>query len=114
MRTLVIAALLVLAVFVLWGYRGALPGMAGQPSGVGTSGTLDNARARGAELGEKAAIAGEKIKDAAHDAAITSKIKAKMALDDTVTARAIDVSTDGSTVTISGTVRSRAEHDRAL
>jgi hyperosmotically inducible protein len=114
MRTLVIAALLVLAVFVLWGYRSSLPGMAGQPSGVGTSGTLDNARARGAELGEKAAVAGEKIKDAAHDATITSKIKAKMALDDTVKARAIDVSTDGSTVTVSGTVRSRAEHDRAL
>jgi hyperosmotically inducible protein len=116
MRTLVIAALLVLAVFVLWGYRSALPGMgvAGQPSGVGTSGTLDSARARGAELGEKAAVAGEKIKDAAHDATITSKIKAKMALDDTVKARAIDVSTDGSTVTVSGTVRSRAEHDRAI
>jgi hyperosmotically inducible protein len=75
---------------------------------------VDKARERGAELGEKAAVAGEKIKDAAHDAAITSKIKAKMALDDTVKARAIDVSTDGPTVTVSGTVRSRAEHDRAV
>jgi hyperosmotically inducible protein len=75
---------------------------------------VDKARERGAELGEKAAVAGEKIKDAAHDATITSKIKAKMALDDTVKARAIDVSTDGSTVTVSGTVRSRVEHDRAL
>ena len=51
----------------------------------------------------------KKIKDAAHDAAITTKIKAKMALDETVKARAIDVSTDGSTVTVSGTVHSQGE-----
>ena len=37
-----------------------------------------------------------------------------MALDDLVKARRIDVSTDGSTVTVSGTVGSRAEHDRAV
>ena len=37
-----------------------------------------------------------------------------MALDEIVKARAIDVSTDGATVTVSGTVNSRAEHDRAL
>ena len=117
MRTLLIAALLILVVFVIWSYPTALPSLGrSRPSApeVGTTGTLDKARERGAELGEKAAVAGEKIKDAAHDAAITSKIKAKMALDDSVKARAIDVSTDGSTVTVSGTVRSRAEHDRAL
>jgi osmotically-inducible protein OsmY len=117
MRTLVIAALLILAAFVMWGYPGGVlrPGVAGRPgSEVGTSGTLEKARERGAALGEQAAVAGEKIKDAAHDAAITTKIKAKMALDETVKARAIDVSTDGSTVTVSGTVHSRAERDRAL
>ena len=42
------------------------------------------------------------------------KIKAKMALDDAVNARAIDVSTHGTTVTLQGSVRSTAEHDRAL
>jgi hyperosmotically inducible periplasmic protein len=116
MRTLLIATLLILAVFVIWAYPGRpkLWESRAPASGVGTSGTVDKARERGAELGEKAAVAGEKIKDAAHDAAITSKIKAKMALDDSVKARAIDVSTDGSMVTVSGTVRSRAEHDRAL
>jgi len=117
MRTLVIAAaLLILAAFVMWGYPGGLrPGVPGRPaSEVGTSGTVEKARERGAALGEQAAVAGEKIKDAAHDAAITTKIKAKMALDETVKARAVDVSTDGSTVTVSGTVHSRAEHDRAL
>ena len=117
MRTLLIATLLILAVFVIWAYPTGLPRFwESRPPAteVGTSGTLEKARERGADLGEKAAVAGEKLKDAAHDAAITSKIKAKMALDDTVKARAIDVSTDGSTVTVSGTVRSRAERDRAL
>ena len=116
MRTLLIATLLIVAVFVIWAYPTGVPRFwESRPAAeVGTSGTVDKARERGAELGEKAAIAGEKLKDAAHDAAITSKIEAKMALDDSVKARAIDVSTDGSTVTVSGTVRSRAERDRAV
>ena len=37
-----------------------------------------------------------------------------MVLDDNIKARAIDVTTDGSTVTLSGTVRSVDEHDRAV
>ena len=117
MRTLLIATLLIVAVFVIWAYPTGLPRFWGSrppATEVGTSGTLQKARERGAELGEKAAVAGEKLKDVAHDASITSKIKAKMALDDSVKARAIDVSTDGSTVTVSGTVRSRAERDRAI
>lgn len=37
-----------------------------------------------------------------------------MALDDSVKARAIDVTTTGSTVTLTGTVRSASERDRAV
>jgi osmotically-inducible protein OsmY len=74
----------------------------------------EKARERGAELGEKAAIVSEKVRETAYDAGITTKIKAKMALDDTVRSRAIDVSTDGSTVTVSGTVGSIAEQRRAI
>lgn len=113
MRNLLIGAVLVLVIYAVWGYARGVPTPA---SAVGTVGTIDaqKARERGAELGEKAAVAGEKIKAAAGDAATTTKIKAKMALDEIVKARAIDVSTNGSTVTVSGTVHSRAEHDRAL
>jgi hyperosmotically inducible protein len=113
MRKLLIGAFLVVALYVAWG---SLRGVPAPASAVGTAGTIDaqKARERGAELGEKAAIAGEKVKAAASDAATTTKIKAKMALDEIVKARAIDVSTNGSTVTVSGTVNSRAEHDRAL
>jgi hyperosmotically inducible periplasmic protein len=83
---------------------------------VGTSGTIDvnAARERGAEVGEKMAVAAEKVKESAAEAALTSKIKAKMMLDDYVKARSIDVTTNGSTVTMSGSVRSADEHDRAL
>jgi osmotically-inducible protein OsmY len=37
-----------------------------------------------------------------------------MALDDSVKARSINVTTRGSTVTLSGIVESKAEHDRAM
>ena len=110
MRKLLIGGFLLVVIYVAWG------SLRGEPTPASAVGTIDaqKARERGAELGEKAAIAGEKVKAAAGDAATTTKIKAKMALDEIVKARAIDVSTDGATVTVSGTVNSRAEHDRAL
>ena len=119
-RSLLVVAVLAVGAFVLLGsWNGpswrSLSDRSTAP--VGTSGAVidtEKARERGAELGEKAAVATEKVKEAAHEAALTTKIKAKMALDDSVRARTIDVSTDGSTVTLSGTVGSVAEHDRAM
>lgn len=123
MRT-IIGSLLVVLVLVLAGFlflgnpnTSSWRGAAERPAPVrGTTGTIDTekARERGAELGEKAAIATEHIREAAHETAITTKIKAKMALDDSVKARTIDVSTDGSTVTLSGTVGSTAERRRVV
>ena len=82
----------------------------------GTSGTIDPAKARerAADFGEKAAVATQKLQETVADAAITTKIKAKMALDDSLKARQIDVSTNGSTVTVSGEVPSTSAHGRAL
>jgi len=120
-RAMLILLVLGVGAFVLMGYWTGAPSAGrnadNRPAPAGsTSGTVDvdKARERGAQLGERAAIAAEKVKDAAHDATITTKIKAKMALDDSIKARSIDVSTDGSTVTLGGTVGSVAEHDRAL
>ena len=59
-------------------------------------------------------MAAAKVRDQAQEAALTSKIKAKMVLDDTIKARSIDVSTEGTTVTMSGVVRSAAERERAV
>src|SRR6185436_12027519 len=84
------------------------------PAAIGTSGSIETARERGAEMGEKVAVVAAKVKETAAEAALTSKIKAKMVLDDNIKARAIDVTTNGATVTLSGTVRSVDEHDRAF
>ena len=116
--------------FVLFGYWGDHSGSNTAPASsrpIATSGTADTekARERGAEIGGKAAevsakakqsaeVAAAKLKETVEEASITSKIKAKMALDDSVKALAIDVSTTGSTVTLSGRVMSVAEHNRAL
>ena len=78
------------------------------------SDTVERARERGAEIGEKAAVAATRVEKTIDEAALTAKIKAKMALDDSVKARAINVTTHGTTVTLSGTVESHAERDRAM
>jgi hyperosmotically inducible protein len=48
------------------------------------------------------------------EGALTAKIKSKMALDDHVNARAINVDTSGSVVTMTGVVASADERDRAV
>ena len=117
-RALLVVILLVAGGFLLLGYWAGHRGSTAQPSAspIGTSGRIDTtkARERGAEIGEKTAVAAAKVQDTVGEAAITTKIKAKMALDETVKARSIDVSTSHSVVTLSGTVASRAERDRAV
>ena len=62
----------------------------------------------------KASNAADKLGGRMSESALTAKIKSKMALDDHVNARAIDVDTSGSVVTLTGTVRSKDQRDRAL
>jgi len=121
MRVLLRIVLVVLVVvaggFLLLGFW-AGRGTTTQPSpnGVGTSGSIntERARERAAQLGEKAAEASAKVQESVAEAGVTAKIKAKMALDDTVKARTIDVTTSGTSVTLGGTVESTAERDKAL
>lgn len=72
------------------------------------------AREAGAELGQRTAEAADATRRAIADGALTSKIKAKMALDDTVKALRIDVDTTNGVVTLTGEVRSEPERQRAL
>jgi BON domain-containing protein len=115
---LVIALIAIVAMFLFGYWTGSSwrPGTGEKPAPVATTGTIDTQKARetGAEIGEKAAVAMGKVKETVSEAQVTTKIKAKMALDDLVKARAIDVSTTDTTVTLSGTVSSQAEHDRAV
>jgi hyperosmotically inducible protein len=118
-RTVLVVILLVAGGFLWLGYRAGQSGSSTRPApstSVGTSGAIDTskARERGAELGEKTAVAVAKAEETLAESAISAKIKTKMALDETVKARSIDVSTTHTTVTLKGTVDSAAEHDRAV
>jgi hyperosmotically inducible protein len=116
LRVVVLMVVLVAAAAFLLGWWGSgklTPGDAREA--VGTTG-VDTQRARevGAEVGERTAAAAEQARRALSDGSLTAKIKAKMALDDTVKALDVDIDTTGSTVTISGTVDTSAQRDRML
>ena len=83
---------------------------------VGTAGQTGAERARqvGQDISQKTADAAKRAEEAVGDGALTAKIKAKMALDDTVKALDLNVDTVNGVVTVTGKVRSRAERDRAL
>src|SRR6476659_10405024 len=83
------------------------------PSSSATGIDADKAREQGADFARKAAettkVAAERTGEVMTEAAITAKIKSKMALDDYVKARTINVDTTGTTVTLTGTVHSERE-----
>ena len=61
-----------------------------------------------------ASVAAHKTGDKLQEGGLTAKIKAKMALDDHVNARAINVDSADSIVTLSGVVGSEDQRQRAL
>jgi hyperosmotically inducible protein len=63
---------------------------------------------------ETARAAVDRTEEAVSAAAVTSKIKAKMLLDDVVRASDINVDTDDGVVTLTGTVESKDEQRRAV
>ena len=75
---------------------------------------MRHARGTPAQSRRETAELANRAESALNDGALTAKIKSKMALDDLVQARSIDVTTDAGVVTLRGTVRSTAEHDRAV
>ena len=115
LRSLIVLVVVIAGIFLILVYAGGLRSteVLNRPD-VASSGTVQRARQRGAEIGEKAGVAASKVEETLDEAALTAKIKATMALDDSVKARAISVTTRGTTVTLSGTVDSKAEHDRAM
>ena len=114
---LVIVIVVGLAAFFLgyrWGDRDVAPDRTVGTTGVEPKADTSRAREVGAEIGEKVAVGANRAERAVSDAGLTTKIKAKMALDDSIDAVAIDVDTDGTIVTLKGTVRSEAERAKAL
>ena len=119
---IVIVVLVAAGAFLLgWWGRGSV--RSADTPVVGTTGTatpdrpaVDTSKAReaGAKVGETAAAAANQAEQAVAEGSLTAKIKAKMALDDSVKALDINVDTTGSTVTLRGVVGSEAQRQRAL
>src|SRR5262249_20113690 len=88
------------------------------PATSATGVDAERAREKGAELtrdvAKRTLAAADSTEEAVGEAAVTTKIKSKMALDDYVKARTINVATNGTVVTLAGTVQSEAEHQRAV
>jgi osmotically-inducible protein OsmY len=118
LRLVIVLVLVVAAAAFFLGWWGS--NRAGRPDAsaptVGTAGRVDAQKAKevGAEVGAKTAEAANRAGAILNEGALTAKIKSKMALDDLVRARSIDVTTSGQVVTLSGTVASEAERARAL
>jgi hypothetical protein len=129
LRAVVVVVVVVAALAFFLGYRVsdlASPGRDVDRPAMGTPGPdLSKARERGERAGEAigttAERAGQRASEAASqagellsDAALTGKIKSKMALDDNVSAGTIGVKTKDGHVTLSGTVATPDERRRAV
>jgi hypothetical protein len=116
LRLIVLLVVLVAAGTFFLGYWGGNLFSHDSTATVGTGGRADTERARdaGAAVGEKTAEAANKAGALLADGALTAKIKSKMALDDTIRSRTVDVSTANHVVTLSGHVGTAAERTRAL
>jgi osmotically-inducible protein OsmY len=84
---------------------------------VGTSGEavdVDRAREAGARVGETVADSANEVQRRAADAALVAKIKSKMALDDMISARDINVDVRDGVVTLKGSVGTEQQQQRAV
>ena len=116
LRAILLLAILGVIALMAYNYSMGRGFTLSYPAGPGLD--ADAARKRGDELtkdaAQKAGEAATKIEQAVGEGAVTAKIKSKMALDDHVKARAIDVDTSGTVVTLSGVVQSADERERAV
>ena len=112
---LIVVVLAAGAAFFL-GYRLADNGVETPVSAEPSAPTVDTQKARetGAKVGEAVATGAVQAQQVLNEGSLTAKIKSKMALDDTVKALNIDVDTNGSEVTLSGSVSTAAERNRAV
>jgi osmotically-inducible protein OsmY len=74
----------------------------------------ESLREAGAQIAGAVSSGAGKADMALTDARLTAKITSKMALDDTISVRRLDVDTSGSVVTVRGVVDTTAQRERAL
>ena len=83
-------------------------------TGINVEAARDQGKSIVAKTAETVGKAATQLGQAVDAGSVTLKIKSKMALDDLVKARTINVDTSGSVVTLSGTVESSQERERAV
>jgi len=114
LRVILVVAIVAAAAAFFVGYRLGDNGVSIPVSAKVPTVDTEKARATGAAIGEKVATGAAHAEQVLAEGSLTAKIKAKMALDDTVKALAIDVDTNGSVVTLNGSVHSEAERAKAV
>ena len=120
LRLVILVVVLVAIAMFFFGYRLGDFGLANpNNTAVGTSGhapavNADKARETGAAIGERVAQGANEAQHAIANGTLTAKIKSKMALDDTIKGSRIDVTTREGVVTLTGTVGSETQRQRAV
>jgi osmotically-inducible protein OsmY len=112
----VLAAVVVIGVlgYNYWSGNGLTLRPAAGSTGINAEAAREEGKAIVDKTAETAGKAATKLETAVSEGTFTAKIKSKMALDDLVKARTINVDTTGSVVTLTGTVESAAERERAV
>ena len=114
LRLVLIVVIVAAAAAFFLGYRLGGDGVETPVSAKVPTVDTEKARETGAEIGQKVATGAAQAEQVLAEGSLTAKIKAKMALDDTVKALAIDVDTNGSVVTLTGAVHSETERAKAV
>ena len=107
---LIVVAVIAVLAYNYWSGRGltlSLSGISGQTA-------CEQAKTIADKTAATVDKAATKVEQAVDAGSLTLKIKSKMALDDLVKARTINVDTTGSVVTLTGTVASAQERERAV
>jgi len=117
-RAVLVVILVLIGAVLVYNYASGNGWTLQPPTTSATGVNAESAREKGAELARKAAdttkVAAERTGEVVGEAALTAKIKSKMALDDRVKALNINVDTTGTVVTLTGKVRSEDERERAV
>jgi osmotically-inducible protein OsmY len=120
LRLMILLVVLAAVAMFFLGYRLGDGGIIRSgPSPVGTSGrvpSVDSTKVRetGAAIGARIAEGASEAQTALNNGTLTAKIKSKMALDDTLDSSHINVDTANGVVTLSGTVPTERERQRAV
>ncbi len=110
---LILVAVIGVLAYNYWSGHG-LTLLPSSPTGINVEAARDQGKAIVDSSAAAAGKAATKLEQAIDAGTLTLKIKSKMALDDLVKARTINVDTTGTVVTLTGTVESTQERERAM